>query len=260
MNTQYEAALNTRDLFKYFRKLLEEENEQGDASVASFSAVYDELMEVQKKKLRQISDENFSALYETGSIISIGVAYRDPVVDYIDNRQSGNPDYTLWNKYAKEYDRINQVLNRMSVSIARRFQGIPLKATIGGVIDDIDHVHDYFPMVISHRVVAENAGLGWRGKNQLVIHKKFSCAIRFASIIVPIPMLHRKKIESQCGDCKACEDACGFIRHREGLPDYRENCRRYILYLKSKGLEKDVCGKCVKACYRNSIFGKQFVL
>ena len=260
MNIQYEATLNTRALFKYFWKLLEEENEQGDVSVASFSAVYDELMEVQKEKLRQITDENFSSLYESGSIISIGIAYKDPVIDYINDKQYGNSDYKLWNEYAKEYDRINQVLNRISASIARRFKGIPLKATIGGVIEDIDHVHDYFPMVISHRVVAENAGLGWRGKNQLLIHKKFSCAIRFASIIVPIPMLHRKKIESQCGDCRACEDACGYIRHREQLPDYRENCRRYILYLKSKGLEKDVCGKCIKACYRSSIFGKQFTL
>jgi len=148
----------------------------------------------------------------------------------------------------------------MLVSIARRFEGIPLKATIGGVIEDINHVHDYFPMVISHRVVAENAGIGWRGKNQLLIHKKFSCALRLASIIVPIPMLQRKKIESQCGDCMACEDVCGYIRHRERLQDYRENCRRYILYLKSRGLEKDICGKCIKACYRSSIFEKQFTL
>lgn len=260
MDLQYEAELNTRALVKHFRKILEDEDEQGDLGVAGFHVVYDELMEVQKERLRRITGDNFSSLYESGSIISIGVAYKDPTIDHIDDKQHGIPNYKLWNQYAKEYDRINQVLNRMAASIAQRFEGIPLKATLGGVIEDIDHVHDYFPMVISHRVVAENAGLGWRGKNQLVIHRKFSCAIRFASIIVSIPLLHRKKMESQCGNCRACEDACGYIRHREQLPDYRENCRRYILFLKSKGLEKDVCGKCIKACYRNSIFEKQFTL
>jgi epoxyqueuosine reductase QueG len=260
MHQQNEAEVNTKVLREYFQELLDMENELGDIGISSFAVVYDELMDSQKEKLRTITDEQFDSFYESGSIICIGVAYRNPTIDYIDDRQYGDPDYNLWNKYAKEYHRINQVLNRMSVSIASHFEGIPLKATIGGEIGDVAHVHDYFPMVISHRVVAESAGIGWRGKNQLVIHERFSCAIRFSSIIVSLPLLQGKKMESQCGDCKACEDACGYIRHREKLPDYRENCRRYILFLKSKGIEKDICGKCIKACYRSSKFQKQFAL
>jgi epoxyqueuosine reductase QueG len=115
-------------------------------------------------------------------------------------------------------------------------------------------------MVISHRVVAENAGRGWRGKNQLIIHDKYSCAIRFTSVIVSFPLIWSKKAESKCGTCTACEDVCGFIKYREVLPDYRENCRRYILFLKSKGIKKDICGKCIKACYQSSIFQDIFAL
>ncbi|MHA2236301.1 MAG: hypothetical protein ACXABH_13295, partial [Candidatus Thorarchaeota archaeon] len=163
-------------------------------------------------------------------------------------------------EYAKEYNRINQVLNRMARSMASRFQGIPLKATIGGEIGYINHVRDYFPMVISHRAIAETTGIGWRGNNQLVIHEKFSCAIRFSSVLVNLPLIHGERMESKCGECIACEDVCGFIRHRDKLPDYRENCRKYILFLKSKGIEKDICGKCIKACYRQSRFSDQFSL
>ena len=260
MNHQNEAKENTLELHRVFQELLEEENEHGDIGVTSFKVVYDELMDVQKEKLREISKEQFDSLYVSGSIICIGVAYRDPIIDYIDDKQTGEIDYPLWNEYAREYNRINQVLNRIAPSIASHFNGIPLKATIGGIEGDVEHVWEYWPLVVSHRVVAENSGIGWRGKNQLIIHEKFSCAIRFASIITTIPLQHGERIESKCGDCTACEDACGFIRHRNILPDYRENCHRYIQFLKSKGIEKDICGKCIKACYRHSKFQKEFSL
>ncbi|MGY5879936.1 MAG: hypothetical protein RTV31_06775 [Candidatus Thorarchaeota archaeon] len=260
MNHRNEAKENTLELHRVFQKLLADENEQGDLGVTSFKAVYDELMNVQKEKLREVVQEQFDTLYESGSIICIGVAYRDPIIDYIDDKQSGEIDFPLWNEYAREYDRINQVLNRMAPAIASHFNGIALKATIGGMKGEVEHVWEYWPLVVSHRVVAENSGIGWRGKNQLIIHEKFSCAIRFASIITTMPFQHGERMESMCGDCEACEDACGFIRHRDILPDYRENCHRYIQYLKSKGIEKDICGKCIKACYRQSKFEKQFEL
>ena len=260
MNHRKEAEDNTLELAKVFHRLLEDEGEQGDLGVSSFKIVYDELMDVQKDNLRDISGDQFDTLYESGSIICIGVAYRDPIIDYIDDNQSGKVDYPLWNEYAKEYDRINQILNRIASALASHFKGIAIKATIGGMKGEVEHVWEYWPLVISHRVVAENAGIGWRGKNQLIIHEKFSCAIRFASIITTMPFGHGERMESMCGDCTACEDACGFIRHRDILPDYRENCHRYIQFLKSKGIEKDICGKCIKACYRTSKFQKQFTL
>ncbi len=148
----------------------------------------------------------------------------------------------------------------MSRTIADHFNGIALTATIGGIIGEVSHVSDYFGMVVSHRAIAEQAGLGWRGKNQLIIHEKFSCAVRFASVIIPVSLEYGTPVGSRCGSCTACEDACTFIKNREKLTDYRENCRRYILFLKSKGLVKDVCGKCIKACRENGIFSSRFSL
>ncbi|MDF1539025.1 MAG: hypothetical protein P1Q69_08985 [Candidatus Thorarchaeota archaeon] len=255
-----EAERNTDTLKVHFAKLLSSEEEHGDIGIASFKSVYDTLMPVQKEKMRSIVAERFEELYESGSIICLAVSYKDPVIDFINNDDSGSTNYKLWNEYSKEYDRINQVQNRMSKDIAACFDGIALPATIGGVDDDVRHVRDYFEMVISHRVVAENAGVGWRGKNQLVIHDRFSCALRFSSVIVSIPFVQGTKRESKCGNCTACEDACTFIKNRESLPDYRENCRKYILFLKTKGIGKDVCGKCIKACYQESLMKNQFNL
>lgn len=248
------------EIIESFSDLLTRYEESGDIGFCSFQAVYNDLLPVQQEKLRSIVGARFDQLYDSGSIISIAVAYQNPIIDFIDKKEGSMPDYKLWNDYALEYHRINQILNQIAQSIAKSYDGIPLTATIGGVIEKVQHVQDYFGMVISHRVIAELAGIGWRGKNQLIIHDRFSCAIRFSSVIVSIPLEHGTRLESKCGACTACEDACTFIRYRNKLPDYRENCRRYILFLKSKGIEKDVCGKCVKACYRNSLLSNQFQL
>jgi epoxyqueuosine reductase len=259
MNQQNAVRLS-EEIRTYYFELLESLHEMGDIGFTRFKIVFDSLMSIQQEKLKEITGLQFESLLDEGSMISIGIAYHDPFIDFIDSTQNGVTDYSLWNQYAMEYHRLNQTLNRISKDIAVKYRGIPLKATIGGEVGEVSHVSDYFGMVISHRVVAENAGIGWRGKNQLTIHEEFSCALRFASIIVPYPLDWGHQIESKCGNCIACEEVCGFIRNRDMLPDFRENCRRYILFLKSKGIEKDICGKCIKACYRSSRFSEVFSL
>jgi len=259
--TNHNSTLErTEKITEFFQHLLEKSGEEGDIGFTSFRSVFDELMPIQQNKLKSIVGNQNETLIQHGSIICIGVSYRTPIIDCIDSETANGVDYQLWNKYALEYNRLNQILNQMAKDIAAQFNGIPLAATIGGMINKINHVSDYFGMVISHRVVAENSGLGWRGKNQLIIHDRFSCAIRFASIIVPYPLKYGEKSNSKCGSCTACEDVCSFIRNREKLPDYRENCRKYILFLKSQGIEKEICGKCIKACHQNSIFNDIFSL
>lgn len=254
------AMKRTQEIRTFFNKSLRSYGEEGDIGFTSFKSVFDDLMPVQQQRLRTIVGSQLDMLLNEGSMISIGIAYRDPIMDCIDSKIDEQPDYELWNKYAQEYDRLNQLLNQTSKDIADKFNGIPLAATIGGMANKVSHVKDYFGMVISHRVVAENSGVGWRGKNQLMIHEKYSCAIRFASIIVPYPLKWEEKSESKCGNCRACEEVCSFIKNRDILPDYRENCRKYIGFLGSKGIEKDVCGKCIKACYKSSTFREVFSL
>ncbi|NHI87881.1 MAG: hypothetical protein EAX87_00075 [Candidatus Thorarchaeota archaeon] len=259
--TDPSATMNrTKEIKAFFNQLLVSQGEEGDIGFTSFRSVFNELMPIQQQRLQTTVGSQLDILLNEGSMISIGIAYRDPIMECIDSKINKQPDYELWNKYAQEYDRLNQLLNQTSKDIAEEFNGIPLAATIGGMASKVSHVKDYFGMVISHRVVAENSGVGWRGKNQLMIHEKYSCAIRFASIIVPYPLKWGEKSESKCGNCRACEEVCSFIKNRDILPDYRENCRKYIGFLGSKGIEKDVCGKCIKACYKSSTFREVFSL
>jgi epoxyqueuosine reductase QueG len=121
----------------------------------------------------------------------------------------------------------------------------------------VEKVEDYYGKTISHRVVAEVAELGWRGKNELLVNQRLSCALRFASIVTCLPLPNGKKLNVSCGDCTACLDACAILKTKNKLPNYRANCLEHITKL---GLEKDVCGRCIKACYRQGKYAHKFKL
>ncbi|MHA2353542.1 MAG: hypothetical protein ACXADC_00035 [Candidatus Thorarchaeota archaeon] len=244
----------------FFKDQLARISCKGVLGYAKFKDVYDALMPIQKDRLERIAEGKFGELMDSGSIISFGIAYQDTAIDAINKPVDDRTDFELWNVYSREYGRLNGLLNQIADAIADEIGGIPITATLHGLSDKVRHVTDYYGLTISHRVIAELAGLGWRGKNGLLINEKFSCAIRFASVITNYSLASAERIELQCGACHACEDVCTFIKNRKTLPNYRENCRKYLVHLQSEGLTHEVCGKCIQACYRSSIFNTQFNL
>jgi len=251
---------NTLVLKEYCDQLAIEYQYKIVVGTARFDSVYSELMPVQQKKVSAICGEKINVLMKSGYFISVGVVYPNGVIDGINRSSDTQLDLMSWNSYASYYKEINSILDAITSKIAVRFNGISIKATLSGLSSSIEHVAEYFPQTVSHRAIAEKAGLGWRGKNSLIIHKKYSCALRFASVITETQFIPDKVQENQCDHCTACEDACSFIRNRNVVKDYRENCRRYITHLQQIGLNEEVCGKCIKACLKESIHKNQFDL
>jgi len=230
---------------------------EGALGVAAFRSVHDALLPVQQERLRDISGDRFDALMDNGSFISIAFAYPEEAIDAIAVKRNGKYDRDLWNTYAAEYDRLNDALNQTADRLAREAGGYSIPATTSGLASVITHVEEYYPITVSHRVVAEQSGVGWRGKNELIVNPVHSCAIRLASIVTELPLPRSTPIEERCGECRACLDACPFLAKKDGLENYREQCRRYIVAL---GLEAEVCGKCIKACYRVGVHRDSFRL
>jgi epoxyqueuosine reductase QueG len=260
MPLEQEQQSNIQHLRSRFFELLAESGDQGVLGFADFQQTYAILLPIQKLRLRIISGNRFASFIESGHFISLGIAYDDSAIDDINVPPGKNTDFARWNHYASEYGRLNSLLDSISQTLAVESNGITIAATLSGFTKTVSHVSDYFEHTVSHRAIAEMAGLGWRGKNGLIINHQFSCALRFASVITEIPLPSGEKLESQCAECRACEEACSFIMNRATLPDYRENCRRYLVNLQKRGLRNEVCGKCIKACYRKSIFSKEFRL
>ncbi len=251
----------TSRIRELFEKELERIGRKGLLGVARFSDVYSRLMPVQEDAIRELCQSAFDDLLASGSIVSIALAYDEAAIRSINQKSNGQINVERWNIYAAEYRALNAALNSIAETIANQIQGIAIPATwIKDVDELIDHVQDYFDKAISHRAIAELAGMGWRGKNGLIVNRHLSCAIRFASIIVPFELEFSQEERFSCGECIACENACSYIRNRAILSDYREYCRRYINYLQRNGVENAICGKCIKACYFDSKFQQQFEL
>ena len=239
------TAENTQNLRTLFSQCAEDVKLRGIIGVTSFKQVYESLLDVQKKRMKEIVGEKLDDLNMDGSIISFAYVYPDGIIDNIAVMKDGVFDKDTWNIYSHWYTYLNNSLDKTSKRIAKEFKGIPITATTTGMASKINHVSEYFPTVVSHRVHAENAGIGWRGKNSLIVNPRYSCMIRLSGVITEIPLVKTNKVQEGCGDCTSCEEACTYLKNRAKLEDYREQCR---VYLDNLGLDEEVCGKCIKAC------------
>ena len=226
----------------------------GGCGVASFSDVYNDLMPLQRKEMETICGNNINVLLNRGSIISIAVFHTENAIKSINVMRDGKVDYGKWNVYADEYNRINNVLNDVCSKLASVLDGAPLRAT-SELGEKVRSVEEYYsPAKISHRVVAEHAGIGARGKSELIVTKQNGSALRLNSFITPKELERDKKVEDLCGDCTACLDSCPILLRKTELRNYRQQCMEKINAL---NLRYPVCGICVKACYQGGSWRKK---
>lgn len=63
---------------------------------------------------------------------------------------------------------------------------------------------------LPHKTVALRAGLGFIGKNNLLVNEQFGCALILGKVLTAAPFaaMSRELKSPQCGDCTACADAC----------------------------------------------------
>jgi len=61
---------------------------------------------------------------------------------------------------------------------------------------------------VMERVWAKKSGLGWIGKNGLLINKKIGSFVFISELIIDIELEYDKPVNEYCGTCTRCIDAC----------------------------------------------------
>lgn len=112
--------------------------------------------------------------------------------------------------------------------------------------------------VFSFKYAAVNAGLGWIGKNDVLITEKYGPRVRLSAVLVDYPFKTGRKItESRCGSCNRCVDICphkalkglnwDINALRNDIIDYHLCNQKRSAYIEKHG-RKNACGLCMVVC------------
>jgi epoxyqueuosine reductase QueG len=161
-------------------------------------------------------------------------------------------------EYFREYRRANALLSELShraaaLLLQRGFAAIALEPTT----EDFDAVR--LRAGLSHKIAATRSGLGWIGKNALVITKACGSAIRLTTVLTDAPLETDHPLDkSKCGPCSACVEICpahapsGTNWHlglnRDDFFDAFACCRKATEFCEREGIDSTICGICIEAC------------
>jgi epoxyqueuosine reductase QueG len=126
---------------------------------------------------------------------------------------------------------------------------------------DSDRVKDTFVSRLypffAHKIAATSSGIGWIGKNGLLINREFGPRLSLATVLTDAPLSADTPIEfSECGDCSLCVEHCPSGAITGGIWSRYEPYVRLINTDKcnshkknTKGLsDKPNCGLCINIC------------
>jgi len=150
--------------------------------------------------------------------------------------------------YFHHYRQLNFFLDRAAFLISSRvqdlgFHALPIPAS--QVIDWQKHRGH-----LSHKKIGRLAGLGWIGRNNLLVNPDFGARFRLVTVLTDMPLEPSKLITADCGACRKCLSICPANAIKERPEDFDHiGCFEKLKEFRRRGLvSQHICGICVKAC------------
>jgi len=150
--------------------------------------------------------------------------------------------------YFHHYRQLNFFLDRAAFLLAtfirdREFNSLPIAAS--QVLDwEKQQAH------LSHKKIGRLAGLGWIGRNNLLVHPKFGAQFRLVTILTDMPLEPDQPSAGDCGSCFRCLASCpaGAIKSSREEFDHVACFEKLKEFRRSGVVGQFICGVCVKAC------------
>lgn len=154
-------------------------------------------------------------LADARSIIVCALVYHQPApAPPTDDHPRGRVAMYAWGEdyHVVVRDKLTRLVDRMREEIADAF--------------DVRICVDTAPLL--EREVAASAGIGWIGKNTMVLHPEWGSYFFLGSILTTLELTPDEPIEDHCGTCTACLEACPT----DAFPaPYEMDASRCISYL-----------------------------
>ena len=103
---------------------------------------------------------------------------------------------------------------------------------------------------MSHKMAAIRSGLGWIGRNNLLVIPQYGSKIRLATILTDMPLEADNPVEQDCGECKKCIDICPVSAIKDSHKDWNKAAclEKLKHFAKFHNVGQYICGLCVKVC------------
>jgi epoxyqueuosine reductase QueG len=150
--------------------------------------------------------------------------------------------------YFHAYRQANYQLDRAAYAVADRLQDEGHSALAVPASQII--ARDPMRGLLSHRLVGWAAGLGWWGRNNLLVHPEFGSQVRYTSVLTDAPLEADEPLEADCGVCMACVSKCpaaAIAVEKTGF-DLSRCAARLDEFAKLPYVSQHICGVCIRAC------------
>jgi epoxyqueuosine reductase len=172
--------------------------------------------------------------------ISVGFHLSDAILEEILNQPTP--------LYFHHYQRVNILLDTVGLIVTSAIQDLGYQAMsipASQIVDwKIQKGH------LSHKHMASAAGLGWIGRNNLLVNEKFGSRIRLVTVLTDLPLVISPPSIKDCGSCLNCLSVCpaGAIKVRQEEFDHLRCYEQLRTFAKTLHFSHNICGVCVKAC------------
>jgi len=170
--------------------------------------------------------------------IGIGVRLQKSVLDTLIKRPN--------QIYKTHYRQVNAMLDYITQLTAGYIQRMGYNAMpiMASFVADWEKQTAH----VSHRHVAIEAGLGYLGKNNLLVHPEYGAGVRLATILTDYPLKIDSPIHDKCEDCDACMVACPAEAITDDYFDFDKCYEQVRKFSKENNYNLYICGLCVRAC------------
>jgi len=172
--------------------------------------------------------------------ISVGYHLSDAIMDDIQDHPTP--------LYFHHYQRINILLDTIGLIVTTSIQNLGHQAIPIAASQLLDWQNQRGHL--SHKHVAKAAGLGWIGRNNLLVTERYGARVRLVTILTNLPLVADSPLARDCGSCRACVTECpaGAIRERQEDFDHLRCYEQLKVFSKTLRFSHHICGICIRAC------------
>jgi epoxyqueuosine reductase QueG len=160
--------------------------------------------------------------------------------------------------YMHHYRQVNFLLDRAALLAAgfiqdRGYRAVPIAAS--QIIDwERQRAH------VSHKKIGQLAGIGWLGRNNLLVNPDYGAQFRLVTILTDMPLKTDSPLAGDCEECAGCLSACpaSAIKATRAAFDHQACFEKLKEFRRSGRVSQFICGLCVRACRGRSRLEPRF--